>query len=53
MYELTWKEELILLSRQKGRLKILCSLTTQGEKALAEAQKIQRQVWGEISDLPG
>jgi DNA-binding PadR family transcriptional regulator len=41
------------LSRKGGRRKILYSLTTQGERALAEAQKIQRMAWGKIPDLPG
>ena len=41
------------LSRQGGRRKILYALTSLGEKALAEAQKIQKLAWGEIPDLPG
>jgi DNA-binding PadR family transcriptional regulator len=41
------------LSRQGGRRKILYTLTSQGEKALAEAQKIQRLAWGEVPELPG
>lgn len=40
-------------SRQGGRRKILYTLTVQGEKALAEAQKINRQAWGKIPDLSG
>lgn len=41
------------LSRQGGRRKILYTLTSQGEKALAEAQKIQKLAWGEFPELPG
>jgi DNA-binding PadR family transcriptional regulator len=41
------------LSRKGGRRKILYALTPQGEKALAEAQKIQKQAWGEVPDLSG
>jgi PadR family transcriptional regulator PadR len=41
------------LSQQGGRRKILYTLTSQGEKALAEAQKIQRLAWGKVPDLPG
>jgi PadR family transcriptional regulator PadR len=41
------------LSRQGGRRKILYALTSRGEKALAEAQKIQRLAWGEVPELPG
>ena len=41
------------LSRQGGRRKILYTLTSLGEKALAEAQKIQKLAWGKVPDLPG
>jgi DNA-binding PadR family transcriptional regulator len=41
------------LSRQGGRRKILYALTSRGEKALADAQKIQRLAWGEVPELPG
>jgi PadR family transcriptional regulator PadR len=41
------------LSQQGGRRKILYTLTSQGEKALAEAQKIQKLAWGEVPDFPG
>jgi PadR family transcriptional regulator PadR len=41
------------LSQQGGRRKILYTLTPLGEKALAEAQRIQRLAWGGIPDLPG
>lgn len=41
------------ISRQGGRRKILYTLTAQGEKALAEAQKINRLAWGKVPDLPG
>lgn len=39
------------LSYQGGRRKILYTLTSQGETALAEAQKIQKLAWKEIPDL--
>ena len=45
--------ESVPLSRQGGRRKILYALTSRGEKALAEAQKIQRLAWGKVPDLPG
>jgi PadR family transcriptional regulator PadR len=41
------------LCRQGGRRKILYALTSRGEKALAEAQKIHKSAWGEVPDLPG
>ena len=41
------------LSRQGGRRKILYTLTSLGEKALAEAQKIQKLAWGKVPDLRG
>ena len=41
------------ISRQGGRRKILYTLTAQGEKALAEAQKINRLAWGKVPDLQG
>jgi DNA-binding PadR family transcriptional regulator len=41
------------ISKQGGRRKILYALTAQGQKALAEAQKIQKQAWGEIPNLSG
>ena len=41
------------LSRQGGRRKILYTLTLNGEKALAEAQKIHKLAWGKVPDLPG
>jgi DNA-binding PadR family transcriptional regulator len=41
------------LSRQGGRRKILYALTTKGEKALAEAQRIHRLAWGKVPDLSG
>ncbi len=41
------------VSRQGGRRKILYALTALGEKALAEAQKINRLAWGKVPDLPG
>ena len=41
------------ISRQGGRRKILYSLTSQGEKALAEAQKIHWLAWGKVPDLHG
>jgi DNA-binding PadR family transcriptional regulator len=39
------------LSQQGGRRKILYTLTSQGEKALAEAQKIQKLAWGKVPDF--
>ena len=41
------------ISRQGGRRKILYTLTSQGEKALAEAQRIQKMAWGKVPDLSG
>jgi len=41
------------VSRQGGRRKILYTLTARGEKALAEAQKINRLAWGKVPDLQG
>jgi PadR family transcriptional regulator PadR len=41
------------LSRQGGRRKILYNLTILGEKALAEAQKINKLAWGKVPELPG
>lgn len=43
--------ESLPLSKQGGRRKILYTLTTQGKKALAEAQKIQKLAWGKVPDL--
>ena len=40
-------------SRQGGRRKILYTLTAQGEKALAAAQKIHKLAWGKVPDLHG
>jgi len=45
--------ESVPLSRQGGRRKILYTLTTLGEKALAEAQKVNKLAWGKVPDLPG
>lgn len=39
------------LSKKGGRRKILYSLTPEGKKALREAQKIQRQAWGDVPDF--
>jgi PadR family transcriptional regulator PadR len=41
------------MSRRGGRRKILYTLTSLGEKTLAEAQKIQKLAWGKVPDLPG
>ncbi|MFC1725297.1 PadR family transcriptional regulator [candidate division KSB1 bacterium] len=38
-------------SRKGGRRKILYSITSDGKKALLEAQKIHRSAWDGISDL--
>ena len=46
-------EESQPLSRQGGRRKILYALTQRGEKALSEAQKMQKLAWGGVPDLPG
>jgi PadR family transcriptional regulator PadR len=43
--------ESLPFSRQGGRRKILYALTSHGEKALAEAQKIQRLAWGKVPDF--
>jgi PadR family transcriptional regulator PadR len=39
------------LSVKGGRRKILYSLTSTGEKALQEVQKIQKLAWGDVPDL--
>lgn len=39
------------LSVKGGRRKILYDLTSTGEKALKEVQKIQRMAWGDVPDL--
>ena len=39
------------LSKKGGRRKILYSLTREGKRALREAQKIQRQAWGDVPDF--
>ncbi len=56
LYRLTRRDfvktsESLPLSKQGGRRKILYTLTTQGKKALAEAQKIQKLAWGKVPDL--
>ena len=38
-------------SRKGGRRKILYSLTREGQKALAEAQNVQRMAWADVPDL--
>ena len=40
-------------SKKGGRRKILYSLTIEGQKALAEAQAVQKQAWGDVPDLAG
>ena len=40
-------------SKKGGRRKILYVLTPEGEKALSEAQKIQKMAWADIPDFVG
>jgi PadR family transcriptional regulator PadR len=56
LYRLTQRgfvktSESLPLRRQGGRRKILYTLTSRGEKALAEAQKVQKLAWGKVPDL--
>lgn len=39
------------LSKKGGRRKILYSLSRDGERALQDAQKIQKLAWGDVPDL--
>jgi DNA-binding PadR family transcriptional regulator len=39
------------LTKKGGRRKILYSLTSEGKKALQEAQKIQKLAWGDVPDF--
>ena len=44
-------EESEPLSKKGGRRKILYSLSRDGERALQDAQKIQKLAWGDVPDL--
>lgn len=44
-------EESEPLSKKGGRRKILYSLSHDGERALQDAQKIQKLAWGDVPDL--
>ncbi len=38
------------LSKQGGRRKVLYSMTHEGEKALANAQRVHKLAWGDVPD---
>jgi PadR family transcriptional regulator PadR len=38
------------LSKQGGRRKVLYSLTSEGRKALSDAQRIHKLAWGDVTD---
>jgi PadR family transcriptional regulator PadR len=39
------------LSQQGGRRKVLYTLTREGERALSEAQRMHKRVWGDVPDF--